>query len=155
MFFSIYGHGGHVDHLTMTIWTNLRSSYCQILHMKFDWNWPSDFWGEAVWKCWQIFNQSDLKPRSLNDLGLWYSQRCMKHLLSYHTDYHCFGKIQCFMFSPFKISRAQIWPPQKIGQGQPRVTICINFVILSNLMLHTKFQGNQPSDSEEDDFSRF
>ena len=70
------------------------------------------------------------------------------------TEYHCFGKIR-FTFSPFKSPRDQIWPSQKIGQGQPRVSIWTNFVVLSYLMLHTKFQGNQSSGSEEEDFLRF
>ena len=40
----------------------------------------------------------------------------------------------------------------KIGQGHPRVTIRTNLVVLSHLMLHTKFQGIQPSGSREEDF---
>ena len=71
------------------------------------------------------------------------------------TEYHCFGKIQCFTFSAFKSLRDQIWPSWKIGQGQPRVTIWTNLVVLSHLMLQTKFQGNQPSGSGEEDFLRF
>ena len=38
------------------------------------------------------------------------------------------------------------------GQGQPRVIVHINFDGLTPQMLHTKFQGNQPSDSGEEDF---
>ena len=71
------------------------------------------------------------------------------------TEYQCFRKIQCFTFSPFKSPRDQIWPWRKIGQGQPRVTIWTNLAVLSPLMLHNKFQGNQPRGSGEDNFSRF
>ena len=71
------------------------------------------------------------------------------------TEYHCFGKIHCFALSPFKSPRDQIWPWWKIGQGQPKVTIWTNLVVLSHLMLHIKFQGNQPSGSGEEDFIRF
>ena len=31
-----------------------------------------------------------------------------------------------------------------MGHGQPRVTIRTNLLVLSHLMLQTKFQGNQP-----------
>ena len=41
-----------------------------------------------------------------------------------------------------------------ISQGQPRVTIRTNLVVLSHLMLNMKFQSNQPSGSEEEDFLR-
>ena len=37
-----------------------------------------------------------------------------------------------------------------MGQDQPRVTIWRKLVVLSHLMLHTKFQGNQLSSSWED-----
>ena len=47
-----------------------------------------------------------------------------------------------FSFFPFK----------DIGQGQPRVMIYTNFVVLQTLMLHTKFQGNWPTSSREEDF---
>ena len=70
-------------------------------------------------------------------------------------EYKCFGKIQCFTFSLFKSPRDQIWPWQIVGQGQPWVTIWTNLVGLSHLMSHTKFQGNQPSGSGEEDFLRF
>ena len=36
----------------------------------------------------------------------------------------------------------------EIGRGQPRVMIYTNFVV-QTLILHTKFQGNWPSGSEE------
>ena len=40
----------------------------------------------------------------------------------------------------------------KIGQGQPRVIIYINFVQLESPMLHTKFQDHRTSGSGEEDF---
>ena len=39
---------------------------------------------------------------------------------------------------------------RKIGQGQPRVIIYINFVELESLMLHVKFQDHRISGSGED-----
>ena len=42
-----------------------------------------------------------------------------------------------------------------MGQGQPRATIGINLIVLNQLTLHIKFQGSQPSDSEEDDVLSF
>ena len=58
-------------------------------------------------------------------------------------------------FLPYKSIRYQIWPCRKIGQGQPRVTIWINLVVLEHPMLHTKFQFHQPFGSGEEDFLRF
>ena len=43
----------------------------------------------------------------------------------------------------------------KIGQGQPRVIIYINFVELESLMLHVKFQDHRTSGSGEEDFKDF
>ena len=96
-------------------------------------------------------NPTDLWPRSLNDLGLWYSERCMKTFF-HIKEYHCFGKIQRFPFPSFKRPRDQIWPSWKVGQGQHRFTIWTNLLVLSHLMLHIKFQGNQPSGPGEEDF---
>ena len=51
--FTIYGRGGHLGHVTKTIWTNFRSPILRSLHMKYEFNWPSSFRGEDVWKCWR------------------------------------------------------------------------------------------------------
>ena len=53
MVFTIYGRGGHLGHVTRTIWTNFCSRVLRSLHMKFEFNWPSGFRGEDVWKCWR------------------------------------------------------------------------------------------------------
>ena len=53
MVFTIYGHGGHLGHVTRTIWINFHSPILRSLHMKFEFNWPSGFRGEDVWKCWR------------------------------------------------------------------------------------------------------
>ena len=42
-----------------------------------------------------------------------------------------------------------------MGQGQPRIIICIILVVLSYMMLHTKFQDDQFIGSGEEDFLRF
>ena len=39
---------------------------------------------------------------------------------------------------------------RKLGEGQRRVVGSANFVVLEFQMLHTKFQGNRLSGSEED-----
>ena len=47
-------YGGHLGHVTRTIWTNFRSRVLRSLHMKFELNWrkwPSGSRGEDVWKC--------------------------------------------------------------------------------------------------------
>ena len=57
-----------------------------------------------------------------------------------------------YQFSPFKRIGDPIRPCRKIGQGQPRVIIYINFVELESLMLHAKFQDHKTSGSGEEDF---
>ena len=34
------------------IWTNFCSPITRSLHIKYEFNWPSSFRGEDVWKCW-------------------------------------------------------------------------------------------------------
>ena len=41
--FAIYGHGGHLGHVTWTIYINFRW-----LHIKFGFDWPSGFRGKDV-----------------------------------------------------------------------------------------------------------
>ena len=55
-------------------------------------------------------------------------------------------------FSPVKSTGDPIWPCHKIGQGQPRVIIYINFIELEPPMLHAKFQDNRTFGSGEEDF---
>ena len=50
--FAIYGHGGHLGHVTGTSWTNFRSPIPWRFRMKFDFDWLRGFWEEDVWKCW-------------------------------------------------------------------------------------------------------
>ena len=61
-----------------------------------------------------------------------------------------FWQIHCFMFFLYKSTRDQIWPCRKIGQGQPRVIIWANLVVLEHSMLHTKIQGHILFSSGED-----
>ena len=46
--FTIYGHGGHLGHVTWTSLTNFRSPIPWRLHMKFGFDWPSDFGEEDL-----------------------------------------------------------------------------------------------------------
>ena len=55
-------------------------------------------------------------------------------------------------FSPFKHTGDPICPGLKIGQGQPRVIIYINFVEIESTMIHAKFQDHRTSGSGEEDF---
>ena len=45
---TIYGHCGHLGHVTWTIYKNVRSPFPRRLHIKFGFDWPSDFRGEDV-----------------------------------------------------------------------------------------------------------
>ena len=46
--FTIYGHGGHLGHVTWTIYINFCYSFPRRLHMKFGIDWPSGLRGEDV-----------------------------------------------------------------------------------------------------------
>ena len=46
--FTIYGHGGHLGHVTWTIYIKFRSPFPRRLHIKFGIDWPSGFRGEDV-----------------------------------------------------------------------------------------------------------
>ena len=46
--FTIYGHGGHLGHVTWTIYTNFRSPFPRRLHIKFGFDWQSGLRGEDV-----------------------------------------------------------------------------------------------------------
>ena len=39
-FFTLYGHGSHLGHVTRNICANLRSPTLGSLHRKFELNWP-------------------------------------------------------------------------------------------------------------------
>ena len=45
---TIYGHGGHLGHVTWTIYINFLSPFPRRLHIKFGFDWPSGFRGEDV-----------------------------------------------------------------------------------------------------------
>ena len=45
---TIYGHGGHLGHVTWTIYINFCSPFPRRLHIKFGFDWPSGFRGEDV-----------------------------------------------------------------------------------------------------------
>ena len=66
-----------------------------------------------------------------------------------------FQKINNFYFFPYTSLCDQIWLWRKMGQGQPRVIIWTNLVVLPYTMLHTKFQGHWSIGSGEEDFLRF
>ena len=41
--FAIYCHGGHLGHMTLTIYANFQSPFLTMLHVKFGFDWPSSF----------------------------------------------------------------------------------------------------------------
>ena len=46
--FTIYGHGGHLGHVTCTIYRDFLSNFLRKLHIKFGLDWPSGFREEDV-----------------------------------------------------------------------------------------------------------
>ena len=45
---TVYGHGGHLGHVTLTIYINFRSPFQRRLHIIFGFDWPSGFRGEDI-----------------------------------------------------------------------------------------------------------
>ena len=41
--FTIYGRGGHLSHVTWSIYINFLYPFPRRLHMKFGFDWPSGF----------------------------------------------------------------------------------------------------------------
>ena len=69
--FTIYGHGGHLGHVTRIIWAYFFRSLIPVrLHVKFDFDWPSSFWGD-VWRVWTTTTADDwgLPIRIVSSLG--------------------------------------------------------------------------------------
>ena len=64
-------------------------------------------------------------------------------------------KVSFLTFFSFKSLGDQNLPCHKIDHGQPRVIIYIYLKELTLQVLHTKFQGNQPSGFGKEDFLRF
>ena len=116
-----------------------------MLQIKFDCNRPAGLGDIHVWKC----GCTDGRTHA----------RTPARVPSYKLTLWAFSsgelKIHCFNFFPYKSIRDQIWPCRKKGQGQPRVIIWINLVVLMHTVLHTKFQGHQPFCSGKEDLLRF
>ena len=47
-FFYIYGHGGHLGHVTWIIYIHIGYPLLYMLHIKFGFDWPIGFRGEYV-----------------------------------------------------------------------------------------------------------
>ena len=41
--FAIYSHGGHLGHVTLTIYTNFHCLFLTMLDIKFGFDWPMGF----------------------------------------------------------------------------------------------------------------
>ena len=46
--FAICSHGGHLDHVTLTIYIDFHSLFLRMLHIKFGFDWASGFREEDV-----------------------------------------------------------------------------------------------------------
>ena len=42
-FFDIYSHGGHLGHVSLTIYINFHFLFLRMLHIKFGFDWLSSF----------------------------------------------------------------------------------------------------------------
>ena len=60
-YFAIYSHGGHLGNATCIIYTNIRSFFLKMLHMKFGFDLPSSFKEKDLRNC---------KRRTTTDAGV-------------------------------------------------------------------------------------
>ena len=44
----MYGHGGHLGHVTWISYIHIGSHFLLMLHIKFGFDWPSGFRGDDV-----------------------------------------------------------------------------------------------------------
>ena len=68
--------GGHLGHVTQTLWTNFRSPIPLRLHMKFGFDRPSGFGEEDLWKWWmtdrqQLCYKLTNEPKGSGELKKW------------------------------------------------------------------------------------
>ena len=47
-FFTIYGHGGHLGHVTWIFYIHISYPFLLMLHIKFGFDWPSGFRREDI-----------------------------------------------------------------------------------------------------------
>ena len=47
-FFAIYGHRGHLGHVTWIIYIHIDNPFLLMLHIKFGFDWPCGFRGDDV-----------------------------------------------------------------------------------------------------------
>ena len=59
--FTIYGHDGHLGHVTWIFYIHICYPFLLMLHIKFGFDWPSGFRGEDVWILWRY---TCILPRS-------------------------------------------------------------------------------------------
>ena len=50
--FTIYGHCGHIGHVTWIIYIHIDNPFLFMLHIKFGFDWPTGFRGDDVWILW-------------------------------------------------------------------------------------------------------
>ena len=74
--FTIYGHGGHLGHVTRITLTNFHFLVPESFHTKFSSEWPVV--SEKIW--FDFLYVHDLGSRSRNDLDLQYSHTFMKSI---------------------------------------------------------------------------
>ena len=48
VFFTIYGYGGHLGHVTWIVYIHVGYPFLLMLHIKFGFDWPSGFRGDDI-----------------------------------------------------------------------------------------------------------
>ena len=126
--FTIPRHGGHLGHVTWNIWIDFRSPIPR----------------GCTWYLASIGPVVIEKKKWMTLTFDIHTGSCTQITTSTNFDIidnTSYQNIHCFIFFPYKSIMDQIWPCRKIGQGQPRVIIWTNLLVLEHPMLHTKSQG--------------
>ena len=66
MFFTIYGQGGYLGHVTWPIYLNFGSPFPKMLHIKFGFDWPSGFREEDLCMCLKMVDYRRTPARCVN-----------------------------------------------------------------------------------------
>ena len=116
-FFTIYGLGSHLGHVTSIMSSNFHFLLSESFHTKFGSERHSSFWENPVW----IF----LCTRPWVKVSKWYWPLILTYLHKFNklsapanfqvTGCYTFWKIHCFHFFPKKCLCNQIWPLRKLG----------------------------------------
>ena len=123
--FTIYGHGGHLGHVTWIIYIHIDNT---ILHIKYGFEWPSGFRGEDVLNIMEIYMYIEPGWGHMSPWGPFFSESLIfSHTAHFLQDIPFKWHFKSF---PHSCIGDLCWPCRKIGQGHHRVMIYVYIAVL-------------------------